>query len=368
MSATGLMPALVVTPRQANNARIMELPRPVAGPGEALVRVLSVGVCGTDAEIIAGQYGEAPPGQQHLVLAHESFGIVEALGPATDGVAVGDYVVGIVRHPDGCPNCQRGEWDMCLWGGFTERGIRAIDGFARPLYTETPAFLVPAPASLAGVGVLLEPLSVIEKAAAQITIIQRRVNWEPKTAVVLGAGPVGLLAAAVFRSQGLDTFVVATTPPPNPRATIANGLGAEYLSSREIPIPKLEAHLGRRIDIILEATGNSSVAVDALSILGTNGILCLASITGGNRTIEVPADVLNQRMVLGNMAVFGTVNANRSHYEAAVRDLSGFLVRWPGVIEKMVTHRFPLSQFTDALAKSHSREGIKVVLDLGAEA
>lgn len=363
----GTMPAVVVTPRRPKSARIANVPRPEPAPGEALVRVLHVGICGTDAEIIAGLYGDAPPGNEQLVLGHESFGVVEALGSGTEGVAVGDYVTGIVRHPDGCPNCLRGEWDMCQWDGFTERGIRGLDGFMRPLYTETPEFLVPAPPSVAEIGVLLEPLSIIEKAAAQIAVIQRRVYWEPRTAVVLGAGPVGLLAAAVFRLQGLDTVVVATTPMPNPRADIAEALGARYISTRAVPIPKLEAHLGQRIDIILEATGNSAVAMDALGILGTNGVLCLTSITGGNRRVEIPADVINQRLVLGNMAVFGTVNANRGHYEAAVRDLAGFQERWPGVIERIISHHVPLRDFSEALDIYNSRDGIKVVLDVGEE-
>ncbi|MBI4499184.1 MAG: glucose 1-dehydrogenase [Chloroflexi bacterium] len=364
MQQADRMQAVAVTPGRAGSARLVEVPQPAApGPGEALVRVLQAGVCGTDVEITGGLYGAAPAGDDFLILGHESFGVVEDVGPDVHDLAPGDYVAAMVRHPDDCPNCRRGEWDMCIKGDYRERGIRGLHGFMRPYYVERTSHLVLVPAARRTLGVLMEPLSIVEKGLAQIARIQDRMHWEPTTAVVLGAGPIGLLATAVFRVSGYRTFTVARTPRPNSRADLVEQMGAVYLSTQETPVSELGRALGQ-IDVILEATGNGAVAFEAVHSLGTNGILCLTSVTPGDRRVEVPADTVNMRLVLGNMAVFGAVNANRSHFEQGVRHLEMFEQLWPGVIARLITHRFPLADFAAALEQQQDRESIKVVLDL----
>lgn len=356
--------AVAVTPGVAGSVRLVSAPRQDGpGPGEVLVRVLQVGVCGTDVEITNGLYGQAPPGADFLVLGHESFGVVEQVGPGVVGLLPGDYVAAFVRRPDDCLNCRNGQWDMCIEGGYREHGIKGLHGFMRPAYIERPEYLVRTPPAVAQIGVLMEPLSIAEKGLAQLRRIQERLRWEPRTVLVLGAGPVGLLATAVFRAEGFQVFTAALGPAPNRRADLVEQMGAGYLNTQETPVRELGRRLGR-IDIIFEATGNSAVAFEALESLSTNGILCLASVTPGDRRTEVPTDLLNLQMVLGNKVVFGTVNANRSHFEAGAQHLEQFQQLWPGTIAQFITHRFPLREFEAALRQQRDRDSIKVALDL----
>jgi glucose 1-dehydrogenase len=349
------MRAVVVTPEQAGSARLADVPAPRPADGEALVRVVRAGACGTDAEIDHGLFGRAPPGDDYLILGHENLGRVErGAGP----LEVGDLVVSTVRRPDGCLNCRAGESDMCLDGGYTERGIIGRHGFWAESYAESPDFLVRLPPELESVGVLLEPTSVVEKAIRQSYALQRRLVWEPKQAVVLGAGPIGLLSTVALRLRGLAVTTVARSKG-HLAAELVTACGGRYLSSRDVPIPRLGEELGR-LDLIVEATGNGQVVFEAMQALGTNGVLCLTSITGGHRPLEVDAHALNLRLVLGNMAVFGSVNAHRADFEQGVADLVAAERRWPGLLDRLITRRLGLDGFRAALDASPG--DIKTVL------
>lgn len=352
------MRAVVATPGQVGSARLDNVPEPRPADGEVSVRVVRAGACGTDAEIDQGLFGEAPSGDGYLVLGHENLGRVEqGAGPFSRG----DLVVSTVRRPDGCPNCRAGEADMCLDGGYTERGIKGRHGFWAEAYVESPDFLVKLPAELEPVGVLLEPTSVVEKAIRQSYALQRRMVWQPRQAVVLGAGPIGLLATLALRLRGLAVTTVARGKGSR-AADLAQACGARYLSSWDVPIARLGEELGR-IDLMVEATGSGQVALEAMQALGTNGVLCLTSVSGGAMPSEIDANGLNLRLVLGNMAVFGSVNAHRTDFEQGVTDLGQIRQRWPELLEGLITRRLPLAEFRGALNAPSG--DIKTVLEIG---
>ena len=347
------MKAIVVTPTQPGSGRLAEVPDPRPRDGEVLVRVHEVGLDGTDDEILRGQYGEAPPGDDYLIIGHESLGRVEKVMGSATGLSPGDRVVAIVRRPDPvpCRNCAAGEWDMCLNGQYTERGIKGRHGFLAEFYTESPDFLVAVPAEIAPVAVLLEPLSIVEKAIEQIKRIQSRLVWQPERAVVLGAGPIGLLAGMLLSLEEIEVHFYDATER-GIKSDLAEAIGAKYIWAGERKLShELAAEIGT-VDIVVEATGFSPLAFDAMDMVGPNGIVCLTGVSGGSRKLEVSADHLNLEMVLSNKVVFGTVNANRRHFESGVRHLQEIEARWPGLLSRMITRRLPLKDFADALERS----------------
>ena len=357
------MRAVAVTPKQAGSARQVDLPVPRVAAEMALMRVLEVGIDGTDTEINDGLYGEAPPGFDFLVIGHEALSVVEAVGEDVDGFEPGDLVVSTVRRPDDCPNCRAGESDMCLFGNYTERGIKGAHGYMGEYYGESPAFMVKIPPSLRPFAVLLEPLSIVEKATYQAWKIQERMLWAPKRAVVLGAGPIGLLGTILLRLRGLEVHVYAKSPPESSQGRILSSLGASYRSVGDHPVTSIKDELGQ-IDVILEATGNSAVAFQAMAQLGTNGVLCLTGVSAGNRSIEIPADVINLQMVLGNRVTFGSVNANRRYFEMGVQHFQQAERQWPGIFQRLITRRVPFADFTSALDRRP--EDIKTLLTIAA--
>lgn len=360
---TDTMRAIAVTPKKAGSAREVELPRPQATPGFALMKVLEVGIDGTDTEINLGEYGEAPPDADVLVIGHEALSLVEAVGDGVTGFRPGDLVVSTVRRPDGCPNCQAGESDMCLTGGYTERGIKGAHGYMADYYSEKPDFMVKIPPALRAFAVLLEPLSIVEKATTQAWEAQKRMLWQPKRAVVLGAGPIGILGTILLRLKGLEVHVYAKTPANSLQAQVVQSLGAGYESVDDHPVTGLRDELGP-IDFLLEGTGNSAVAFQAMRAIGINGVLCLTGVSGGNRTIEIPSDAINLQMVLGNRLVFGSVNANRRYFEMGVTHFQQAEQRWPGIFERLLTRRVPFANFNDALDRRP--EDIKTLLSVAA--
>ncbi|HET9849966.1 MAG TPA: glucose 1-dehydrogenase [Candidatus Dormibacteraeota bacterium] len=356
---TETMRAVAVTPKMPGSAQQIELPKPQATDGLALMRVLEVGIDGTDTEINNGEYGEPPPGSNVLVIGHEALSLVDAVGAGVQGFSVGDLVVSTVRRPDGCPNCRAGESDMCLLGNYTERGIKGAHGYMGDFYSEKPEFMVKIPPSIRGFAVLLEPLSIVEKAIYQAWKIQERMLWQPARAAVLGAGPIGILATLLLRLRGLEVHVYAKTPGDSLQAAVIKQLGATYKSVDDHPVTGLRAELGQ-IDFMLEATGNSAVAFQAAQQLGINGVLCLTGVSGGNRSIEIPSDVLNLQMVLGNRVIFGSVNANRRYFEAGVQHFQEAEARWPGIFERLITRRVAFDDFKAALDRRP--EDIKTLL------
>ncbi len=359
---TDRMKALAVIPGKKETAHIIEVGRPKISSGEVLVRVTRVGVCGTDHEINQGLYGEAPPGENYLVLGHESLGVVAEVGEDVEGFEPGDRVVASVRRPcpETCLNCGAGETDMCLTGNYRERGIRGMHGFMMQYYKEAPEYLVKVPGELAEVAVLLEPLSIVEKAVEQAYKIQERLLWKPEKALVLGAGPVGLLATFVLRDRGLETYTLARRPRTGLKARLAEESGAHYIDSTRDPIPGLQEKLGN-IDLIIEATGSSTVAFQAMGILGVNGVLALTGISGGSKKLTVEADCLNLCIVLGNKAIFGSVSSNMSHFRQGVEHLQSFEASWPGMAGKLITQKLSLRDFRAAFKKG----GIKTVIEFG---
>ncbi len=329
-----------------------------------LVKTVRVGLCGTDADINRGEYGQAPPGDDFLVLGHENFGVVAEVGRNVNSFAPGDFVVSTVRRPCGlCYNCDHGENDLCTSGKYTERGIMRRHGFMSERYSELPQFMNKLAPEIEKIGVLLEPMSVVEKGIDHAYLIQRRLQWRPQTGVVLGAGPVGMLAAAILRNKGLQCVVVAREPESEFRAQLAQQIGAEYFSVGDQPLldlPKRYPH----VDLIIEATGSARVVFDAMQMLSPNGVLCLLSVTGGHLEQAEPISVINQDLVLRNNVVFGSVNANPRHFKMGAQDFVDIERKWPGVLAQLITKHLPMQSFADWFGGKTA--GIKTTLEIAS--
>ena len=303
-----------------------------------LVRVLAVGVDGTDKEILAGEYGSPPPGFDYLITGHESFGVVEEAGPEALRVKPGDFVVATVRRPGTSVYDAIGAQDFTTDSVYFERGINLRHGYLTEYYVEDEDYLTIVPQGLRDVGVLLEPCSVVEKGIAQAYEIQRRLRvWRPRRAAVLGAGTVGLLATMALRLRGLQVHTFATAQRPYKNAELIESIGATYHSVGQRPFKGSSEELGA-YDVIFEATGFAPLAFEAMGELNKNGVLVLSSVTGGMHTIDIDADKLNLEFVLGNKVVVGTVNASREHFELGVSDFARAALTWPGWLRELLTH------------------------------
>ncbi len=336
------MKAVSVIPGKANSVHLRDVPKPkisdVPKGRGVLVRVLRVGVDGTDKEINAAEYGAPPAGDDYLIIGHESFGIVEEVGANVTELTKGDYVVATVRRPGHSLYDTIGTYDMTTDDEYYERGINLRHGYLAEYYVDEPEYIVKVPQGLKHVGVLLEPTSVIEKGIAQAYEIQRRLRvWHPKRAAVLGAGAIGLLATFALRLRGLEVCALGRTEPPYLNSDLLGQVGGCYHSTKKTGLAECAKDHGP-YDLIFEATGYSPLVFDAMNVLGKNGVLILSSITGGGRSIEVPADRINLGFVLGNKVVVGTVNANREYFETGVKDLSQGELQYPGWLSKLLTH------------------------------
>jgi threonine dehydrogenase-like Zn-dependent dehydrogenase len=336
------MQAIAVFPGKPNSVHLADLARPsvddIPNGRGVLVKVLRVGVDGTDKEINAAEYGAAPPGYDFLVIGHESFGRVEAVGPNVTELQPGEYVVATVRRPGTSIYDQIGTYDMTTDDTYYERGINLRHGFLTEYYVDDPEYIVKVPQGLKEVGVLLEPTTVVEKGIAQAYEIQRRLRvWRPRRAAVMGAGTVGLLATLVLRLRGLAVTTFGLTRRPYLNSDLIEALGARYASTQDMPVAEGARRYGP-FDLIFEATGFSPMVFDSMQALAKNGVLVLSSITGGDRKIEVPADRLNLDFVLGNKVMVGTVNANREYFELGVRDMAQAEAQYPGWLQRLLTH------------------------------
>jgi threonine dehydrogenase-like Zn-dependent dehydrogenase len=355
--------AILVTPGQKDSFRQGTVPViDEIGPGELLLEVVAVGICGTDAEICEGLYGQAPAGHEALVLGHESLCRVVQAGSDATGFKPGDLVVPIVRRPcpERCPACAVGRWDECLTGHYQEHGIKGLDGFLRGRLVLDADAVVSAPAALGEFAVLTEPLTIVEKALERALQIHTAPG-HPQTALVTGAGPVGILAALLLRSRGLDVYVVDQRPADSPKARFVESMGGHYIDDTKTPFEKAGPAGG--FDIGLEATGYAPLVFRALSALAQNGVLALTGVTGGHHSLDIDVNLMNSTMVLENQAMVGSVNAARAHYERAVQDLAGFGVQFPGLLEQVITARHPLADFAKALQKGP--DDIKTIVTLG---
>ncbi len=336
------MKAIAVFPGKPDSVHLAELNKPAVsdvpdGRG-VLVKVLRVGVDGTDKEINAAEYGRAPAGHDFLVIGHEGFGQVEAVGPNVSFLRPGDFVVATVRRPGRSLFDAIGLQDMTTDDEYFERGINLRHGYLTEYYVEDEAFVVKVPQALREVGVLLEPMTVAQKGIAQAYEIQRRMKvWRPKRAAVMGTGTLGLLAALVLRLRGIDVVAFGRTPLPYLNADLVAAIGAGYVNTAERSITDVARESGA-FDLVFEGTGSSAVVFESMQVLAKNGVLVLTSITGGNRVLEVPADRINLEFVLGNKVMVGSVNASRDHFEAGVRDMAQGEAEYPGWLRQLLTH------------------------------
>ena len=348
------MRALTVAPGIANSARLEDVADPPPSDGAVLVRTLALGVCGTDREIVSGAYGWAPPGERRLVIGHESLGSVEE-APAGCGVDAGDHVVGIVRRPDPvpCSACAVDEWDMCRNGLYTERGIKERHGYGAEFFRVEPDFVVKVDSALGIAAVLLEPTSIVAKAWDHTERIgQRARSWQPRTLLVTGAGPIGLIAAMIGVQRGLDVHVVDHEDHQQ-KHDLVRSLGAAYHAGG------LAKFNGRfKPDILMECSGAPSVVRDVLGRTAPGGIVCLVGVTAPGHDFDIDVGELNRTMVLDNDTVFGTVNANRRHYELAGEALQRADKAW---LNRLITRREPLDRWTQSLERQP--DDIKVIVD-----
>ena len=348
------MKAVTVEPHRRDTARLEDIPEPDPAQGSVLVEAIAVGVCGTDAEIVDGHYGWAPPGRTRLVLGHESLGRV--LDPGHSGaLREGDLVVGIVRRPDPvpCPNCAVGEWDMCRNGQYTERGIKQIDGFMSERWRIESEYAMKVDRSLGLLGVLLEPTTVVTKAWEQVRLVGERAYWEPRTVLVTGAGPIGLLAALLGTQRGLEVHVLDRVDS-GPKPDLVRALGATYHTGSATDI-------GFDPDVIIECTGVGQVIADALRVVAPGGIVCLTGVGSGGRTTGFPTADVAATMVLQNNVVIGSVNANKRHWYKAGQVLA---MADPAWLARLITRREPPEAFRRALQRQP--DDIKVAIQFSA--
>ncbi|HZH78764.1 MAG TPA: glucose 1-dehydrogenase [Archangium sp.] len=365
------MKAVAVFPEERVLRVIDDVPEPrIEKPTQVRIRTLEVGLCGTDQEIARFQYGTPPEGAKYLILGHEALGEVVEVGEGVKGLEPGDLVVPRVRRP--CPRaecrpCREGRPDFCLTGAYTERGIQKAHGFMVERFVEEVGYLHRVPKALRKVAVLTEPLTIGEKALKELAQIQARLPWgragtAPLHAVVLGAGPVGLLGAMALRRAGFATTVYSYSRPPDERSALVEALGGRYVSSQDVTPSALEAKAGA-VDVVYEATGASRFSFDVLGALGPNGIFIFTGVPGRKEPLQLDGAALMKSLVLKNQVVLGTVNAGPDAFDAALDDLQAFTERWPGALERLITTRYPLEAVPEAL--TGKSDGIKRIVHFG---
>ena len=344
----------------------------ISGDRQVKVRVLDVGICGTDREICTFVYGAPPAGSDYLVLGHESLGEVIEVGGAVTGLKKGDLVVPSVRRPcfhDHCRPCRDDRQDYCATGDFVERGINQVHGFMTEFYVEDEKYLNLVPSHLRDLAVLAEPLTIAEKGLAQAWQVQKRLPWactkpgKPPghglRAVVLGAGPIGILGAMKLMIEGFDTYVYSRSAKPNPKADLVESFGAKYISIKDTSPAQLAKMVGS-IDLVYEAVGQSEVAFAVMEQLGLNGVFIFTGIPAPDGQLQIPGNLLMRHLVLKNLAVVGTVNADRQAFEHAIRDLGEFKKRWPKAIANVISARHSVDNYHELLTGTAT--GIKNVI------
>lgn len=343
------MQAMTVVPGQRDSAGLSDRAEPDPADGDVLVDGLAVGMCGTDRDLIAGALGTPPAGRHDLVLGHESLGRVAA-APTGTGLVAGDLVVGVVRRPDDCVCCRAGQWDYCRTGHYTERGIKGADGYGAARWRVPAEYAIRLDPALGQAGVLVEPTSIVAKAWEQIDLVRSRCDQTSRTALITGAGPIGLLAALLATQRGYQTHVydLATT---GPKPALVADLGATYHSGTldNVPAP----------DVVIDATGVGQLVLALSELAAPNAVLCVTGLADTDTTSPTDIDGLNRRIVMTNQAIVGSVNAAHRHYQQAAAALADTDPDW---LHRLLTRRVPLGRWTDALARHE--DDVKVVVDL----
>jgi threonine dehydrogenase-like Zn-dependent dehydrogenase len=359
-----IMKAVAVFPSDRRFS-VIDHPEPaIASPTEVKLRMLDVGICGTDKEIVSFEYGTPPEGSPYLIIGHESLGEVMEVGPQVTRVKPGDLAVPTVRRP--CPDpsciaCRADRQDFCYTGNFTERGINQRHGYMTEFVVEEERYLNPVPPPLRDVAVLVEPLTIAEKGIAQLKQIQQRLPWKEKNsrALVLGGGPVGLLGAMKLVLEGCDTTVYSRTPAASDLEKLVISFGAKFCHAETTSIPDLAKQIGS-IDIVYEAVGASSLAFEVIPYLGTNGVFIFTGVPGRKGPSSIDTDTIMRDAVLKNQLIFGTVNAGIESFAEAIADIGSFLEKWPEALRSLITRRWPLDQAAEPLAGKSG--GIKNVI------
>ena len=365
------MKALAVRPRQRKIGVIDQEEPALSSATSAKFRTLEVGVCGTDTEICSFAYGMPPEGSDYLITGHEGLGEVTEVGADVSRLRPGDLVVPSVRRP--CPHahcvaCRSGHQDFCLTGDYTERGIKGAHGYLAEYVVEEERYLNVVPAELRDVGVLTEPLTIAEKAVVQFVDVQRRLPWNQdldddailagRRAVVLGAGPVGILGCMLLLQRGCTVVVYSRSRKPSAKAALVESIGATYVSSEEEAFADLANRLGG-VDLVYEAAGASELAFEVLEHLGANGVFIFTGVPGRKEQVEIAGDAIMKNIVLNNQAVLGTVNASRAAFEDAIRDLGRFRAAWSDALRSVITGRHPIAEFCE---QAQAKDGIKHVI------
>src|ERR671933_2796285 len=367
------MKAIAVHPGKAHSIHLRDVPEPrlddVPDGRGVLVEVLRVGVDGTDKEIDEAQYGAAPPGDDYLVIGHENFGRVLEVGPdVPDTIRPGGYVVASVRRPGSSLYGQIGLQDFTTEDVYYERGINLLHGYLTEEYVEDARYVFPLPDTLQKVGVLLEPTTVAEKGINHAYEIQRRLKvWQPRKALILGSGTIGLLMALAARLRGLELTVASLPLPPYLNSELVEQLGGVYYSTQDTTLGEISGERGP-FDLIMDATGFSPIIWEAAEVLGKNGVLVLSSITGGERKAEIASDRINQSFVLGNKVMVGTVNASPADFRSGVTDLIKAEAIYPGWLGQLLTTPIDgLENYEQMIRElTENREAIKVYVEVAS--
>jgi len=371
------MKAVAVLPGRSHSVHLLDIPAPKLADqphphvcrvpeGRAVrVQVLQVGVDATDREINEALYGNAPPGGDHLVIGHESFGQVVEIGEKVTELVPGDFVSCTVRRPGGSIFDAIGRNDITSEEVYYERGINLCHGFLTETFVDDAEYMVKVPVNLKHLGVLSEPASVCAKAIEQAYLAQQRLQvWQPRRAFVLGAGQIGLLATMMLRLRGIEVYTLATKPGPHRKSEIAEAYGATYVSTKQEPMADLARRVGKP-DLIFEATGNAEVCFRAMEVLAHNGALIWTSITGGSQPVTVDGAKINIEWVLGNKLLVSSVNGNRRHFELGIQALSHGEHTYPGVTGRILTHPVAgLGNYAEMMRLLEDKDALKVFVDV----
>ena len=362
------MRAVAVYPSERRFS-IIDHPEPALdSPSGVKLRMLDVGICGTDKEIVSFEYGTPPEGSSYLIIGHESLGEVVEVGPQVSRLKIGDLAVPTVRRPCGDPTCiacRADRQDFCYTGKFTERGINKRHGYMTEFVVEEERYVNPVPRALRDVAVLVEPLTIAEKGIAQLKLIQQRLPWLEKgsRALVLGGGPVGLLGAMKLVLEGFDTTVYSRTPAASNLGKLVTSFGAKFAPAETTSIADLARQIGS-IDVVYEAVGASSLAFEVIPYLGTNGVFIFTGVPGRKGPVSIDTDAIMRDAVLKNQLIFGTVNASTASFAEAIGDIGSFLTKWPEALRSLITRRWPLDQAAEPLAGKSG--GIKNVIAIAS--